>query len=70
MIVSFLHFDPEIRIKADRLYREYLTPVEKYIDAFDRKWIDIVELQPQYGDEREEGRVSESNMPEGCYDNK
>lgn len=70
MIVSFLHFDPEVRIKADRLYREYLTPVEKYIDAFDRKWIDIVELQPQNGDGREEGRVSESNMPEGCYDNK
>ena len=29
LLVSFLHFDPDVRIKADRLYRDYLTPVEK-----------------------------------------
>lgn len=45
MLVSLIHFDPEKRIKADRLYREYLTPVEKYIEAYDRKWIELIEPQ-------------------------
>lgn len=54
MLISFLHFDPEVRIKADRLYREFLTPVEKYIETFDKQWIEILETQPQNGLEREE----------------
>ena len=43
MLISFLHFDPDVRVKADRLYRDYLVPIEKEIEAFDDSWLKIVE---------------------------
>ena len=44
MLLAFLHSDPDTRIKPDRLYRDYLSSVEKEIETFDRSWLDLTQL--------------------------
>ena len=42
MLIALLHLDPDVRIKADHLYSEYLAPIEKDIESFDRSWLRLV----------------------------
>jgi hypothetical protein len=61
MLASFLHFDPESRIKADRLFNEYLTTVQKEIEIYDRSWIQLIE--PEQPFVRQEASEDGSKKP-------